>query len=89
MTSEEFLPAFTLGVEIICRLSTADSVAPAEYKIALSQTRITCGVDADQKNAGGICGVGFKNTATDEQQWTQFTQRRYLITGNDCPPNPC
>jgi len=46
VTGEEFLTAFILGVEIICRLSKAASVAPAEYKIAWSQTGITCGVGA-------------------------------------------
>lgn len=46
VTGEEFLTAFLLGVETICRLSKAASVAPAEYKIAWSQTGITCGVGA-------------------------------------------
>jgi 2-methylcitrate dehydratase PrpD len=46
MTGEEFLTAFLIGVEAICRLSKAISVAPAEYKIAWSQTGITCGVGA-------------------------------------------
>ena len=46
MTGSEFLTAFLLGVEVICRLSKAVSVAPAEYKIAWSQTGITCGIGA-------------------------------------------
>lgn len=46
MTGKDFLTAFLLGVEVICRLSKAVSVVPAEYKIAWSQTGICCGVGA-------------------------------------------
>ncbi len=40
------LAAFILGVEVVCRLSKAVSVAPAEGNIAWSQTGICCGVGA-------------------------------------------
>ena len=42
----ELLAAFTLGVEVVCRLSKAVSVAPAKGNIAWSQTGISCGVGA-------------------------------------------
>ena len=44
ISGEELLAAFILGVEANCRLSVAASVAPAEYKIAWSQTGIACGI---------------------------------------------
>jgi 2-methylcitrate dehydratase PrpD len=40
----DLLTAFALGVEIVCRLSKAISVAPAKGSIAWSQTGITCGI---------------------------------------------
>ena len=46
VTGAELLTAFTLGVEVVCRLSKAVSVAPAKGKIAWSQTGICCGVGA-------------------------------------------
>lgn len=42
----EFLLAFVLGVEMMCRLSKAISVPPAKGTIAWSQTGITAGVGA-------------------------------------------
>lgn len=42
----QFLLAFTLGVETICRLSKAISVPPAQGTIAWSQTGITAGIGA-------------------------------------------
>ncbi len=41
---KDALTAFALGVEIICRLSKAVSVAPARGNVAWSQTGITVGV---------------------------------------------
>lgn len=46
VTGAEALAAFTLGVEAVCRLSKAISVAPANGDIAWSQTGVTCGVGA-------------------------------------------
>ena len=46
VTGAELLTAFTLGVEVVCRLSKSVSVAPAKGKIAWSQTGICCGVGA-------------------------------------------
>lgn len=46
VTGSELLTAFVLGVEIVCRLSKAVSVAPAKGNIAWSQTGIACGVGA-------------------------------------------
>ena len=46
VTGAELLTAFTLGVEIVCRLSKAVSVAPAKGNISWSQTGISCGVGA-------------------------------------------
>jgi 2-methylcitrate dehydratase PrpD len=46
VTGRETLAAFTLGVEVICRLSKAISVAPAKGDIAWSQTGVTCGIGA-------------------------------------------
>jgi hypothetical protein len=42
----EALAAFMLGIEAVCRLSKAISVAPANGDIAWSQTGVTCGVGA-------------------------------------------
>ena len=46
VTGSELLTAFTLGVEVVCRLSKAVSVAPAKGNIAWSQTGICCGTGA-------------------------------------------
>ena len=46
VTGAELLTAFILGVEVVCRLSKAVSVAPAKGNIAWSQTGICCGVGA-------------------------------------------
>ena len=46
VTGADLLAAFTLGVEAVCRLSKAVSVAPARGNIAWSQTGICCGVGA-------------------------------------------
>ena len=46
VTGAEALAAFTLGVEAVCRLSKAISVAPANGDIAWSQTGVTCGIGA-------------------------------------------
>ncbi len=46
VTGAEALAAFTVGVEAICRLSKAVSVAPAKGSIAWSQTGIACGIGA-------------------------------------------
>jgi 2-methylcitrate dehydratase PrpD len=46
VTGRDLLTAFILGVEIVCRLSKAVSVAPAQGSIAWSQTGICCGVGA-------------------------------------------
>jgi 2-methylcitrate dehydratase PrpD len=46
ITGVEALAAFTLGVETVCRLSKAISVAPANCDIAWSQTGVTCGIGA-------------------------------------------
>ena len=46
VSGKEALAAFILGVEVVCRLSKAVSVAPAEGNIAWSQTGICCGVGA-------------------------------------------
>jgi 2-methylcitrate dehydratase PrpD len=42
----EALAAFMLGIEVVCRLSKAISVAPANGDIAWSQTGVTCGIGA-------------------------------------------
>src|SRR5215467_2826503 len=46
VTGAEALAAFMLGVEAVCRLSKAISVAPANGDIAWSQTGVTCGIGA-------------------------------------------
>ncbi len=46
VTGADLLTAFTLGVEVVCRLSKAVSVAPAKGNISWSQTGICCGVGA-------------------------------------------
>jgi 2-methylcitrate dehydratase PrpD len=46
VTGAEALAAFLLGIEAVCRLSKAISVAPADGDIAWSQTGVTCGVGA-------------------------------------------
>ena len=46
VSGKDALAAFILGVEVVCRLSKAVSVAPAEGNIAWSQTGICCGVGA-------------------------------------------
>ena len=50
-TGAEVLVAFTLGVEIACRLSKAVSVAPAAGQVAWSQTGICSGVAAAAASA--------------------------------------
>ncbi len=44
ISGRDLLTAFALGVEIICRLSKAVSVAPARGNMAWSQTGITVGI---------------------------------------------
>src|SRR5262249_1828816 len=44
ITGLEALVAFSLGVEAVCRLAKAISVAPAKGDIAWSQTGVTCGI---------------------------------------------
>lgn len=46
VSGADLLAAFIVGVEAVCRLSKAVSVAPAEGSIAWSQTGICCGVGA-------------------------------------------
>ena len=46
VSGRDLLAAFILGVEVVCRLSKAVSVAPAKGSIAWSQTGICCGVGA-------------------------------------------
>jgi 2-methylcitrate dehydratase PrpD len=46
VTGLEALAAFVLGVEAVCRLSKAISVAPANGDIAWSQTGVTAGIGA-------------------------------------------
>ena len=46
VSGAELLAAFIVGVEAICRLSKAVSVAPAKGYIAWSQTGIACGIGA-------------------------------------------
>jgi 2-methylcitrate dehydratase PrpD len=46
VTGAEALAAFTLGVEVVCRLAKAISVTPASGDIAWSQTGVTCGIGA-------------------------------------------
>jgi len=46
VTGAEALAAFMLGIEAVCRLSKAISVAPANSDIAWSQTGVTCGIGA-------------------------------------------
>jgi 2-methylcitrate dehydratase PrpD len=46
VTGAEALAAFILGIEAVCRLSKAISVAPANGDIAWSQTGVTCGIGA-------------------------------------------
>ena len=46
VTGAEALAAFILGIEVVCRLSKAISVAPANGDIAWSQTGVTCGIGA-------------------------------------------
>lgn len=46
VSGRDLLTAFILGVEVVCRLSKAVSVAPAKGKIAWSQTGICCGAGA-------------------------------------------
>lgn len=52
----DFLAAVVLGIEAVCRLSKAVSVAPAEGEIAWSQTGITGGVGAAVA-AGRLLGL--------------------------------
>ncbi len=56
VSGSDALAAFTLGVEIVCRLSKAVSVAPAQGNIAWSQTGICCGVGAAVA-AGKLLGL--------------------------------
>jgi 2-methylcitrate dehydratase PrpD len=46
VTGADALAAFVLGIETVCRLSKAISVAQAYGDIAWSQTGVTCGVGA-------------------------------------------
>jgi len=46
VTGAEALAAFMLGVEAVCRLSKAISVAPASGDIAWSPTGVACGIGA-------------------------------------------
>lgn len=46
VTGAEALAAFLLGVEAVCRISKAISVAPADGDVAWSQTGVTCGIGA-------------------------------------------
>src|SRR5262249_40572650 len=46
VTGAGALGAFMLGIEAVCRLSKAISVAPANGDIAWSQTGVTCGIGA-------------------------------------------
>lgn len=46
VTGPQFLLAFALGVEVMCRLSKAVSVPPAKIIFAWSQTGITAGIGA-------------------------------------------
>jgi 2-methylcitrate dehydratase PrpD len=46
VSGADLLAAFIVGVEAICRLSKAVSVAPAKGSIAWSQTGIACGIGA-------------------------------------------
>ena len=56
VSGKDALAAFVLGVEVVCRLSKAVSVAPAEGNIAWSQTGICCGVGAAVA-AGKLLGL--------------------------------
>ncbi len=56
VSGQDLLAAFILGVEVVCRLSKAVSVAPAEGNIAWSQTGICCGVGAAVA-AGKLLGL--------------------------------
>ena len=56
VSGKEALAAFVLGVEVVCRLSKAVSVTPAEGNIAWSQTGICCGVGAAVA-AGKLLGL--------------------------------
>lgn len=46
VTGADLLAAFIVGVEAVCRLSKAVSVAPAKGNVAWSQTGIACGIGA-------------------------------------------
>jgi len=59
VSGADLLAAFTLGIEIACRLSKAVSVSPAEGIIAWSQTGICCGVGAAAA-AGKLIGLDAK-----------------------------
>jgi 2-methylcitrate dehydratase PrpD len=56
ISGSDMLAAFIVGVEVVCRLSKAVSVAPAEGNIAWSQTGICCGVGAAVA-AGKLLGL--------------------------------
>jgi 2-methylcitrate dehydratase PrpD len=56
VSGSDLLTAFILGVEVVCRLSKAVSVAPAKGSMAWSQTGISCGVGAAVA-AGRLIGL--------------------------------
>jgi len=56
ITGTELLAAFTLGIEVVCRLSKAVSVPPAKGTIAWSQTGIASGAGAALA-AGKLLGL--------------------------------
>jgi 2-methylcitrate dehydratase PrpD len=63
ITGEDLLVAFIVGVEAICRLSKAVSVAPAKGNIAWSQTGIACGIGAALASAR-LMGLDHATTCT-------------------------
>lgn len=63
VTGADLLAAFTIGVEVSCRLSKAISVAPAKGIIAWSQTGVTCGIGAAVASAR-LLGLDLEQTRT-------------------------
>ena len=60
-TGEEFLAAFTVGVEVICRISLAISVHPAEGSLSWMQSSVVGGIGSAAA-CSKLLGLNFKQT---------------------------
>jgi 2-methylcitrate dehydratase PrpD len=60
-SGEEFLAAFTVGVEVICRISLAISVHPAEGSLSWMQSSVIGGIGSAAA-CSKLLGLNFKQT---------------------------